>query len=70
MPAAGLPIYAGPAVTQVITQADGEISRLLGVTASPFGIAVDDTGTVRAVNVPGSFADIASLADACHHEHA
>lgn len=58
-------VYGGLPVTEVIVQREDEISRRLGINATPFGIATDSTGIVRWAGIPQSAEDVLAMATAC-----
>lgn len=57
----GAGLYAG-VCEHIVTQPDGEISRALGVSVTPFGLAVDQDLAVSAARVPNRLEDVVALA--------
>ena len=60
--------YGGLPVTDVMVQRENEISRRLGINATPFGIATDSAGTVRWAGIPQGVEDVFAMAAACSEE--
>lgn len=61
----GLEAYAGLPVSQVLVDHGREITRQLGVNATPFGVGLNCSGIVSANGVPHSWTDLVSLAGKC-----
>jgi len=62
----GEPIFGDLGIgARLVTQSDGEISRELGIRASPFGLGIDANGIVQGVTLPSSVQDMVRLAEAC-----
>jgi len=51
-----------PEGLRVVSESDNELSTPLAVQATPFAIALDEGGFVRAANVPNTLAELRSLA--------
>jgi hypothetical protein len=49
-------------VSRVVTQRGSELADELGVSMTPFGMAVDREGTVRTSRLLATFDDVAALA--------
>lgn len=63
---AGEPIFGHLGIgARLVTQANREISRELGIRVSPFGLGIDTEGIVRAVALPNTVQDVVGLAEAC-----
>jgi hypothetical protein len=60
----GAEFYGGLGAGTVIVEPSNEVSRSLGVNATPYGLAVDATGVVRWSGVAGNFDDVLSMAAA------
>jgi hypothetical protein len=58
----GASFYGGLRASTVVVEPSSEISRALGIHATPYGLAVDATGVVKWSGVAGNFDDILSMA--------
>jgi hypothetical protein len=50
-------------VSDIVVQRDGELTRILGIPATPFVVAVSDAGVVQAATVATDFAQLAGLVE-------
>ncbi len=57
----GAEFYRGLGADEVVVQPRNEISRHLGIIATPYGIAIDGTGVVRWSGVVANFDDILAM---------
>jgi hypothetical protein len=60
----GASFYLGLKASTVVVEPSNEISRALGIHATPYGLAVDATGVVKWSGVAGNFDDVLSMAAA------
>lgn len=60
----GASFYGGLRAATVVVEPSNEISRGLGIHATPYGLAVDATGVVKWSGVAGNFDDVLSMAAA------
>jgi hypothetical protein len=56
--------YGELAVDQVLLQHDGDIAKALGVSVTPYGVAADARGILRAGRVVNSLRDMQTLVHA------
>jgi thioredoxin-related protein len=54
--------YADVKPSRITVQQDHELSRRLGVRATPFCVVVDPAGIVRSAGIPNELADVVNLA--------
>jgi hypothetical protein len=58
----GASFYGGLRASTVVVEPSSELSRALGIHATPYGLAVDATGIVKWSGVVGNFDDVLSMA--------
>ncbi len=58
----GASAYADIGAARVVVELNREVSRQLGVNATPFAIAVDHSGAVKGTGVPHSWDELVGLA--------
>jgi len=57
----GAEFYRGLGADEIVVQPANEISRQLGIIATPYGIAVNASGTVRWSGIAGNFDDVLAM---------
>jgi hypothetical protein len=60
----GSEFYRGLGADEIVVQPKNEISRHLGIIATPYGIAVDAAGVVRWSGIAGNFDDVLAMVSA------
>jgi hypothetical protein len=58
----GEALYADVKPSHTVVQREHELSRRLGVRATPFCVVVDPAGIVRSAGIPNELADVVNLA--------
>jgi hypothetical protein len=57
----GAEFYRALGADEIVVQPANEISRQLGIIATPYGIAVDVSGIVRWSGIVGNFDDVLAM---------
>jgi hypothetical protein len=57
----GAEFYRGLGADEIIVQPANEISRQLGIIATPYGMAIDASGVVRWSGIAGNFDDVLAM---------